>query len=191
MNRQAAAQAAMLAAMSKPKQHIDAAASAPSRSGYCDSLGQESLSRVRDRLANTAANSVAPKPITTDDELYLSDVKHFGVEWANVYRAEREAKSRDERIKAEREKVRLAHIAAEQRAQADARQSAIAKAKMQQEQVAIIFGNCERRLINDLLRDEPADICEEVVKRVQESGCNLLCSWESYLQQIHDERRAQ
>jgi hypothetical protein len=133
--------------------------------------------------ANAANASVIP-PVkqSTEEELYQSDVRHVGREWADVYHAQRQATTKAERIAADRERVRLAHIASEQRTQADRKEAEARRQKAVQETTQIIFGNADKQTIREMLHGESLEVIQETIERAK--GSTLPFIWESHLSDI-------
>lgn len=102
---------ALLAAQTKPVTKVESAPSYSSTSGHCGTLGQESLSRVRDRA--TVRENLPPE--AKQETQYEQEVRLFGKYWADIYRDQREAKTREERIAAEKARVAAAHRIEDQR----------------------------------------------------------------------------
>jgi len=157
LNRKDAALSALLAANSKPPVKVKSIDSPASTSGYCGTLGPESLSRVRDREAEAES---APEPVLSE---YEADVKAWGVQWATVYQREREATSKAQRIAAEKLKVELAHKASEQR-DAEAREAQrLAEQKRREDITRTLLENEDRRAVRLMLDKEPFGIVEKVL----------------------------
>jgi hypothetical protein len=159
--------------------------SMPSTSGYV--APAPSFVRTRDRQHNETVNREIT-PQVEEFDLYTDDCKRFSVEWANVYRQQREATTREQRVAAEKERVRLARIASELRNAEYAKQAAVAKRKQQDDVVKILLGNEDRRTINAMLRDQPANVIAEVVRRA--AGSTLPFVVQAHLEDIQREGKA-
>jgi hypothetical protein len=162
-----AALTALLALQGKPCVKTVQPEEAPSRSaGYCGALGQESLSRVRDRQNAAAEKPVEPQTNASYDQ-YADEKSKHGKFWADVWAAERNARTRDERIKAQAEKVRLAHIADNQRQLEDQRDRERRAKELQEANSRIILDNITKSEIRGILADATAPEIEAVLQKVR------------------------
>lgn len=187
MKRDAAA--ALLAAMIKPCVKVT---SAPSMTRSGMTYSPDYSPRTRDRIANTAVNAElnpAPQSISTEEELYRNETKNFGVAWANIYRAQRLAKSKEERIAAENARVAAARRADDARRAQDQRDAEVARQKQTRETAKIVFANADKSAIRDMLKDEPIDVMQAVIASVKaEGGSTLPFVWAAHLAKVKEEK---
>lgn len=126
----------------------------PTRSGMVGQAG--AVLRIRDRQNAEANKPVEAKPET----LYENEVRHFGVYWANIYRAQREADSKEKRIAAEKRRVAEAHRIDDIRRRED--EEARNKKIVQQ-----LFENDARAQVKHILSDCTGEEMTEILKRVE------------------------
>jgi len=157
---------ALLNLQSKPKQSIDAPTvpNAASTSGGC--AVPSYTGRVRDRQNAAAEKPVEPQTNASYDQ-YADEVKCFGKIWADIWKAEREAKTRDERIAAQSAKVRAARAADDQRRIEDQRERERRAKELQEANSRIILNNITKSEIRGILADATAPEIEAVLQKVR------------------------
>jgi hypothetical protein len=121
---------------------------------------------VRDRQNAAAEKPVEPQTNAPYDQ-YADEKSKHGKFWADVWAAERNARTRDERIKAQAEKVRLAHIADNQRQLEDQRDRERRAKELQEANSRIILDNITKSEIRGILADATAPEIEAVLQKVR------------------------
>jgi len=154
--------AGLMALNAKPKQVLPPTGSNDrNHEGLVGQAG--AVLRIRDRQNAEAEKPVEAKPET----IYENEVRHFGVYWANIYRDQREADTKEKRIKAEAAKVKAAHAAENQRRiEAQAEREKRAK-ELQEANSRIILDNITKSEIRGILADATAPEIEAVLQKVR------------------------
>jgi Skp family chaperone for outer membrane proteins len=138
---------------------------------------------VRDRQNAAAEKPVGPQTNAPYDQ-YADEVKCFGKMWADIWKAEREAKTRDERIAAQSAKVRAARATDNQRRIEDQRER-------EQRQARVFAENIARNEVRQILADATGEEIQEVLKRVEAAHCKgFPAAYSTYLAEVRAERKS-
>ncbi len=154
--------AALCAVQSKPVTKSEPTApSVPSSSGGCASPVY--TGRVRDRQRAAIEN-----PASKQETLYEQEVRLYGKYWADIYRDQRDAKTKEERIAAEAARVKAARAIDDQRRTEDAAERERRAKELQEQNLRIATENLIKADIRSSLADATAPEVEAVLALVRE-----------------------